>query len=277
MVTTDSIFFAGVVDAREGQAVAVLDIANAFLHAQNDEKFIMLLHDKFSKMMVRIDPSMYQNYVTYSKNGEPMLHVCLSKALYVMLRAALLFYEHIRSDLEYRWFVVNLYDPCVSNKMVDGAQMTMCGHVDDLKISHRDEDMVTAFAVEMANIYGAKTTISRSRLHGYLGMELDFGTCPGTLIISMIKYLHKIIDKFPEVLRGTKACPASDNLSKIQDNEDRDLLPEEMARQFHQITAQLLSLCKRARPYFETLVSFLTTRVKEPYVDDWGTLRNSLM
>ena len=49
--------------------------------------------------------------------------------------------------------------------------------------------MVTAFTVNMANIYGSNTTIARGRVHDYLGMELDFGTCPGTLIISMIKYL----------------------------------------------------------------------------------------
>ena len=90
----------------------------------------------------------------------------------------------------------------------------------------RDEEMVTAFAVEMANIYGAKTTISRDRVHDNLGMELDFVTCPGTLIISMIKYLQKIIDEFLEVLRGTKACPVGDNMFNIRDNEDRELLPE---------------------------------------------------
>ena len=75
--------------------------------------------------------------------------------------------------------------------------------------------MVTAFAVEMAIIYGVKTTISRGRVHNFLGMQLYFGTFSGTLIISMIKYLQKIIDKFPDVLRGTKACPASDNIFKI--------------------------------------------------------------
>ena len=53
-----------------------------------------------------------------------------------MLRGALLFYKHIRSDLEDKGFVVNLYDPCVANNMVDGAQITVCWHVDDLKISH---------------------------------------------------------------------------------------------------------------------------------------------
>ena len=137
--------------------------------------------------------------------------------------------------------------------------------------------MVTAFAVEMANIYGAKTTISRGRVHDYLGMDLDFRTCPGKLIIFMIKYLQKIIDDFPEVLRGTKSCPASDNLFKTRDNEDRELLPEEMARKFHRTTAQKKNLCKRARPDVKTLVSFLATRVKEPGVDDWGGLRRGLM
>ena len=99
-------------------------------------------------------------------------------------------------------------------------------------------------------------------------MELDFGTFPGTLIISMIKYLHKIMYELTEFIRGTKACTVGDNLFKIQDNEDKELLPEEMARQFNQTTAQLLFICKRARPDVETLVYFLTTRVEDPDVDD---------
>ena len=257
--------------------MAVLDVPNAFLHAHNDERVLMILRGKLVKMMVRIDPSIYQKYVMYSNNGVPMLYVFLYNALYGMLRSALLFYKRLRSDLEDRGFVVNPYDLCAANNMVDGAEMTMCWHVDNLKISHKDKDMATAFAVKMANIYGAKNTISRGRVHDYFGMELDSRTCPGTIIISMIKYLQKIIDGFPEVIKGTKACPDGDNLFKIRDDEDRDLLTEEMARQFHQTTAQLVFLCKRERPDIETLVSFLTNRVKEPNVDDWGKLRHGLM
>ena len=196
-ITTQSIFFTGVVDACEGGAVEVLEVANVFLHMHNDEKVLIILRGKLTDMMVRIEPSMYREYVTYSKNGVPMLYVCLSKALYGMMRAALLFYKRLRSDLEDMGFVVNPYDPCVANNMVDGEQMTVCWHVDDLKISYRYEDMVTAFAVEMENIYGENTTISRGRVQYYLGIELEFRTCPGTLIISMIKYLQKIIYELP--------------------------------------------------------------------------------
>ena len=80
----------------------------------------MLLRGNLAEMMVRIDPSMYQDYITQSKNGVPILYIRLSKALYGMLRAVLMFYKRLRSDLEDRGFVVYPYDHCVANKMVDG-------------------------------------------------------------------------------------------------------------------------------------------------------------
>ena len=40
----------------------------------------------------------------------------------------------------------------------------------------------------------------------YLGMELDFESCPGTKIISMIKYLQKVIAEFPELIEKTTDC-----------------------------------------------------------------------
>ena len=65
-VATDSIFFTGVIDAKEQRATAILDIANAFLHAENDEKILMLFCGRLAEMMVQVDPRMYLKYVTYS-------------------------------------------------------------------------------------------------------------------------------------------------------------------------------------------------------------------
>ena len=106
--------------------MAVLDIAYAFLQADNDETVNMLLRGKLAEMMVRIDPALYREYVTYSANGVPMLYVRLSKALYGMLRAALLFYKRLRSTLEEMGFEINPYDPCVANMVVEGGQITVC-------------------------------------------------------------------------------------------------------------------------------------------------------
>ena len=54
---------------------------------------------------------------------------------------------------------VNPYFPCVANMMVNGAQITVCWHVDGLNISYRDEEVVSAFAIQIAETYGPKTTI----------------------------------------------------------------------------------------------------------------------
>ena len=158
-VITERIFLIGLVDARERRAQAVLDIVNAFLHAENDERVLMLLRGRLAKMMVIIDQPLYRKYVTYSTRGTSMLYVRLSKALYGMLKAVLLFYKRLRFDFEEMGFMVNPYGPCVASMMVNGDQITVCWHVDYLNISHRDEEVVSAFAIQIAETYGHKTTI----------------------------------------------------------------------------------------------------------------------
>ena len=63
-VSTDSIFLTGVLDAHEKRKIAILDIANTFLHAEKDEKILMLLRGKLAETMVQVDPIMYRKYVT---------------------------------------------------------------------------------------------------------------------------------------------------------------------------------------------------------------------
>ena len=59
----------GVVDAKEGRAVAILDIANTFLNAKSQEIAVMLLRSKLAKMVVKIDPLLSRKYVTFSSKG----------------------------------------------------------------------------------------------------------------------------------------------------------------------------------------------------------------
>ena len=75
-------------------------------------------------MMVQIDPELYRKYVIMSPRGQPMLYVKLNKALYGLLRSALLFYNKLVSELKDMGFVLNPYDPCVANRMVNGSQQT---------------------------------------------------------------------------------------------------------------------------------------------------------
>ena len=71
------------------------------------------------------------------------MYVRLQKALYGCLKSALLFYETLVGDLESYGFKINLYDPCVANKMIGGEQLIVCWYMDDLKISCVDANEVT--------------------------------------------------------------------------------------------------------------------------------------
>ena len=87
---------------------------------------------------------------------------------------------------------------------------------------------------------------------------------PGTLIISMIKYLSSMIKEWPEELKVYTPNPHQDHLFDIRPNDDpkKKFLPKEMATQFHRTTAQMLFLCLGARPDVQTKVSFFTTRMR---------------
>ena len=109
-------------------------------------------------------------------------------------------------------------------------------------------------------------------------MDLDFESQPGTMIISMIKYLDAMLEEWPEELKGYTPNPHQDHLFEIRADDDpkKELLNKEMASQFHRTTAQMLFLCLRARPDIQTAVSFFTTRVRSPDMDDWKKLRHCM-
>ena len=271
-VALDSILLTSAIDAHEGREVATIDIPGAYLHTDTDEEIVMLLRGKLAELMAQVDPKLYRKYITKDSKGRPILYVRMQKALYGLLRSALLFYLKLVKDLEAYGFTLNPYDPCVANAMINGSQMTVTWHVDDLKVSHAESFQITKFATYLSTIYGKKLTVHRGKIHDYLGMDLDF-TNKGVVKVAMIKYLKKIISDFPELINTKAATPAADHLFNVRDDEEAKYLPEEQAIAFHHTVAQLLFLSARARRDIQTPVSFLTTRVKKPDEDDWGKLK----
>eukprot|EP00804_Cyclotella_cryptica_P021176 CCRYP_001489-RA/>CCRYP_001489-RA protein AED:0.41 eAED:0.35 QI:0/-1/0/1/-1/1/1/0/615 len=278
-VGTDRVFIAWVIKAHEGRHVVTLDIPGAFLHADTDEMIHMLLRGELAKLMVKVDPALYLPYITKNARGESIMFMKMQKAMYGMLRSSLLFYQKLVKDLEAFGFELNPYDPCVANKMVNGEQMTLTWHVDDLKVSHKDAFELTKFILYLARIYGDKITVNRGKYHDYLGMDLDYSV-PGKLRVSMIKYVDKILKDFPQAITKTSSTPAADHLFQIRDAEEvakqEKFLSEEQARHFHHTVAQLLFLLTQARRDIQTAVAFLMTRVKKPDEDDWGKLKRVL-
>jgi hypothetical protein len=130
----ESLMLSCVIDAAENRDVATVDIPGAFMQAEMDNLVHMCLEGKMAELHVRIDPKLYRKYI-WLDSGKTVLYVELKKSLYGTLKAALLFLAPP--------FLSNPYDPCVMNKTIHGKQCTMLWHVDDLKISHVDPEVVT--------------------------------------------------------------------------------------------------------------------------------------
>ena len=134
------------------------------MHTQTNKYVIMVLEGPLAEMMVQADPSLYRKYITTNSKGKPLLYVEMCKALYGMLRSALMFYRKLVKDLEEYGFEINPYNPCLSNKMVNGSQMKVVWHVDDLKVSQRSEFEITRFTDDLISIYGGLSS-SRGKVH----------------------------------------------------------------------------------------------------------------
>jgi hypothetical protein len=62
----------------------------------------------------------------------------------------------------------------MANKMVNGKQLTVMWHVDDFKISHKEDKVVTNMIDWMHIIYGDGMKVSRCKVHDYLRKTMDY-------------------------------------------------------------------------------------------------------
>jgi hypothetical protein len=119
----ESIFLTAIVDAEELRDLLSADVPNAFIQAhlppteEGDERIIMKITGVLVDLLIELSPEVYGKYVVY-ENGKKVIYVQVIKALYGMLKAALLWYQKFKGDLEEEGFVFNPYDPCVANRKV---------------------------------------------------------------------------------------------------------------------------------------------------------------
>ena len=268
-VATEAIFLTAVIEALEGREVAVVDVPGAFMQADMDELVHVRFTGKMVDMLIEINHESYAPYIT-EERGEKVMYVKLLKALYGTLRAARLFWEKLTAKLLEWGFEANPYDACVCNKMVDGKQLTVAWHVDDLKISHVDTGVVDEFIERMNAEFGKEThmNISRGRVHDYLGMIFDFSV-PGEVKIDMTEYVKNILHHAPgdKEMRGEASTPAANHLFEI--SEHAQPLDDDRKAEFVTLVMQCLYLSQRARPDIRTAISFLSGRLQNPDEDDW--------
>jgi hypothetical protein len=223
MVAMESVFLSCIIDAETEWDVALVDIPNASVQPRVENKKDMAfikIRGILVVILVEIAPDVYKSYVSKDKKGSKQFLVQCQNTLYGTMVASLLYYRKFVKSLTDIDFVINPYDSCVANKMIEGDQMTICFHVDYCKLSHRKtkvmDSMIEYLRQEYESIFedgSGAMTVSRGNIHKYLGMTLDY-TVRGQVKITMIYYVDEIITALDKVeLKGgdtnTRAAPGS--------------------------------------------------------------------
>ena len=132
------------IDAHENRYIGIADIAGAFLKANQNDHVIAKFRGPAVEALLRINKTKYGKFIV-CENKTKVIYVQLLKAIYGTLTAPILCYCLFAKTLANDKFVINPYDLCVANKMVNGYKMTICWYIDDLKVSlgsSEDDDKV---------------------------------------------------------------------------------------------------------------------------------------
>ena len=145
------------------------------------------------------------------------------------MKAALLFYLKLVKNLKSIGFELNIYDPCMVNKIVDDAQLTVVWHVNDLKVSHVDAGVVTQMYVCLQKTYerlfddslGA-IKLKRGKIHECLSMQLDFIVAV-QVKITMLDYIQEMLEDFHKFdpSKTVSRTPAADHIFKVRDDQPK--------------------------------------------------------
>ena len=267
-VGVESLFISLMNDVKEGRYVVTGDIAGAFLKATMDEFVLVKIDGEMVDYLVRANPSKYSKFVSM-QNGKKTIYLRVKRALYGCVKSSLLWYNLFTQTLvDKMGFTLNPYDTCVANKIVNGKQLTILWYVDDVKVSHVDKDVVENTVKELESHF-QEMTVTRGKERVYVGMHISLDN--DAVTICNKEYVEEAIELFGEEIGSAAATPAKAHLFEVE--EGRELLSTKQQKTFHSCVAKLLFVAKRGRPDILTAVSFLTTRVTKPTIDDWGKLK----
>jgi hypothetical protein len=217
----------------------------------------------------------------YNKNvirrgNRKFIFAKLNKSVYRTLLGAILFYQKLSKQLSDWGYVQNDYDPCTFNKVINGKQVTIQFHVDDLKISHKDQDVLDSILNDLDIKFGTKKkslTALTGLIHDYLGITIYFNE-RHKVKFTMFDYLEDILSEMPSVMEGVARTPSQDDLFTI--DEQSPLLNEKDANFYHRTTTRLLFAAKRAHLDLQVAVAYMCTRVKAPTVSDYHKLGRTI-
>ena len=108
-----------IIDSFEERATEIFDVPGAYLNSDMlEDKFVLLkLEDEFVDIMREVNPEFIKEVQQEGK--KTLLYLRVLKELYGCIKYALMMYNLYKDNLEKESFVLNPYDKCTANKMIN--------------------------------------------------------------------------------------------------------------------------------------------------------------
>ena len=122
-------------------------------------------------MLCKIDSGLKDKMI-YTKNGQKFIFGKLNKSVYGTLLGAILLYEKMAVQLHEWNYIMNLYNACTFNKIVNGKQITVQFFMDKLHISCENMNTIDGLIKDLNNKFKTnfrELVITKGKVHDYLG------------------------------------------------------------------------------------------------------------
>ena len=163
--------------AKKGRDIATIDLPDFFLETEQEKDSLILLRLTGSVVILSVesDEKKWKKHLQMV-NGKWVIYAVCNKAIYGTMNASLLAYNKLAKLLTKWGFVMNIYDLCVWNKLVEHTQCTIMYHINDILAVHLSPEVITMYVKCLEKEYTNldPLTVWRGKLHKYLGMTLDF-------------------------------------------------------------------------------------------------------
>ena len=273
-ISLSFLFIMACIGASEDREVSTMDVGNAFVKASMDSQDeVLVTLDKLSAaILVKIDPS-FEKFI----DAKDEITVKLNKALYGCVQSARLWFEMLIAELKSNGYEQNPIDPCVLNKVDNGLQSTVLVHVDDMKVLSQIPGECKRLHANLEAKFG-KVTLHEGSKHNYLGMTFEYGN--GEVCVTMSGYEQSLVNDWIDInidlLTNRDATAATPAANSIFEKGDSKLLDQVNAGIFHSYVMRLAYLAKRVKPELSVAISYLSTQVTKPNIDDLKKLDRAI-
>jgi hypothetical protein len=270
MTCTIQSFYAMITLASKfGLRLDVTDIPTAYLNSDMIRDVYMELNETISNILCSINP----DYFRYQDRISKKITVQLKKALYGCVESGKLWNDRITTFLKSIDYIPNPYDPCVFHRNNPDSSISYLSlYVDDLLFACSNPEHTNSDIAALEREFNCTLERSNPEHLQYLGIDIEH-RLPHFIKLSMPAYVDQVLQLANIPADAAATTPAAHDLFTIRDSPH--LNPQD-AKLFHSSVARLLYLSKRIRPDILTTISFLTTRVQAPTVDDLHKLNRCL-